>query len=410
MNKKNVASNYLVMAINLGFPIIITPVVSNLLGKTDFGVFSVIQVIYVLISAITDFGLSVFGTREITARHHPLEKVFWSSKVIRLTIGALGSLFLILALYFLKTIPVNFYSCFSIVAVSIGYALSPFWAANGLENTHRIISVYTVSRLFSTAIFILITFYYKNLWVSVIIFSITILLPNLLAFLVFLKTANILRFSFVSLSLIPEILKIGWPTAISSIMSVFFNGSVVIIVKGYFGFEVAAGYSVADRICRALLSVFAPLTNSLLPYVSSGFILAYNEGSKRILRTTFLLVPIYTLSAFLFSIFGTFLLSIFGKQYEEYITILQLLLLWSIFSIINNILGIQFLVALGKNRLYSSLFYFSSVILLLSYFILPRIFGINGIPYSLILSEGVFMVLLCIAVYITDREKSKQIV
>ena len=108
---------------------------------------------------------------------------------------------------------------------------------------------------------------------------------------------------------------------------------------------------------------FSPISQALYPHISVKFSQSFNSGRQTCKKTAKWVIPIFALAGVTIIILRNQLISIaFGKSYLIYSIIIIPLVIWMLLSVINNFLGIQYLVASGNQKLYSQAFTISSLI------------------------------------------------
>lgn len=118
-------------------------------------------------------------------------------------------------------------------------------------------------------------------------------------------------------------------------------------------------YSAATKIKSILVSIVTSLGAVLLPrvsyYIKHNMLEEFEKIKKKALNFVFLLATPMTLYFILFARYSIFFLS--GKEYERAIVPMQIIMPTLIFIGITNILGLQILVPLGKEKyvLYSEI-------------------------------------------------------
>lgn len=118
-------------------------------------------------------------------------------------------------------------------------------------------------------------------------------------------------------------------------------------------------YSAATKIKSILVSIVTSLGAVLLPrvsyYIKHNMLEEFEKIKKKALNFVFLLATPMTLYFILFARYSIFFLS--GKEYEGAIVPMQIIMPTLIFIGITNILGLQILVPLGKEKyvLYSEI-------------------------------------------------------
>ena len=84
----------------------------------------------------------------------------------------------------------------------------------------------------------------------------------------------------------------------------------------------------------------------------------------------------------------------FGNAYVGSSTLLIPFVIWVLFGIVNNFLGIQTLVASGHQKEYSNAFTISVAFMIILMLILGKYLGAYGIAYSSMISEMFLSLLL----------------
>lgn len=391
MNKRNLFGNYTVNMINLILPIATLPILTRILDKKSFGEYSIFLVWIVFASIIIDFGMSTSGVREVSSGVHDFGQWFWSSIAVRGLFAFI--LFLAIAIGLVKPFQLNFMVILAFGIATLSYALQIFWASNGLQNTHIVMPIFLVSKIFATLLSILVAFISKNLSVTLLAFSFSLLIPSLISFHRFASVSNIRRPKKKDFVLVKEVVNSGWSVSLANVFGILFNGSLILVTQWYFGVSEAAGISIADKVSRAVLGLAAPFTASMLPFVTQGFAIGKKEGVRRIVDKGKWLLSAYCLIGLLVIILSRSILSVFGPQFEDYSFQLQILTVWGFFSLLNNLIGIQYLVGSGLSKTYSAIFFLSGIFLIFLYTFMPKFLLVDGIVLSILLGEISFTVL-----------------
>ena len=77
----------------------------------------------------------------------------------------------------------------------------------------------------------------------------------------------------------------------------------------------------------------------------------------------------------------------YGLDYEKYSDILSFLSVWMLFGVVNNILGIQFLVASGRANIYNKCFAVSAIFSIIVFFSFAKKFSYYGIVAGMLGGE-----------------------
>lgn len=407
MDIKNFFGNYSITLINISIPVLTLPIVSNHLSKFEFGVYSTLQVAFIYIAALVDFGLTNFGTTYIAKNLGNVDGIVNAALIIRVFIAFI-SIIIFCIVFFLVKIPLDWPTLvLGTAAISIGNALLPFWVANGIQATHVIISGYLTTRILGAVALCIAVLLTRDLKMTLLFFCFGFFFSAALSFFQIRRYMNAGKIFFVQKD-VSFLVKSGWSVASSSIISVAFNGSLILVAQWYQGFAAVAAISIVDRLTRGLLGLASPLTTSFLPKVADGFGISFSVGVERLTKGAKLTLVPYFLITILVALFSERILSLFGHSYGQYYDLWIIMLIWSNFSLANNFLGIQYLIANERYRTYAKLFHLSLFILILFYSTLPIIWPKYGVVSSLLFGEIIFSVML-LSIAVRDRLKMKKI-
>ena len=171
-------------------------------------------------------------------------------------------------------------------------------------------------------------------------------------------------------------------------MSKIFSGFGVTILGIFSTSSMVGIYSAIYKIPYILTMFFSPISQSFFPFISKEFSDSYTNGIKKIKQVC---VPVFCLFVF-FSIciilFRKILIFIlFGEEYLEYSIIVIPMICQFIFAMINNFLGVQYLVANNQQSLYSKAFFVGCLGIVISNLILCSFFGIYGVSVASFVGE-----------------------
>ena len=199
-------------------------------------------------------------------------------------------------------------------------------------------------------------------------------------------------------------IKDGWYLFISQAMSKIFSGIGTTVLGAVATASAVGIYSAIYKIPYIMVLFFSPISQALYPHISVRFSDSFENGCKTVVKAAKLVIPAFALAGFAIILLRKQLILIaFGKEYLEYSAIIIPLVLWMLFSVINNFMGIQFLVASGNQKLYSCAFTIGSLITVGLNVLLGLIFGIYGVSAAAPIGEVSLTVLLYFGV-----KKAKQ--
>lgn len=205
-----------------------------------------------------------------------------------------------------------------------------------------------------------------------------------------LKYINII---FPEKKLFKVILKEGKDFFLASLYSVILNNSGIFLL-GIFTNPVIVGvYAAAEKIVKAVLSLFTPLTQAIYPYNCRKFSLSVFDGIEAAKKTG---IPIIIL-AFIAAVIVAITLPVaidYLNFPKETIFVGQILSAWIFFGVLNNVFGIQILSASGRSKIYSRMVFVSALITLLLITLLLQFCNATGVACAILLGEMFLSILL----------------
>lgn len=334
------------------FPLIVLPYLTRVLGVERFGQIAFAQAFIAYFAVLVDFGFGYSGTRQVSAeRGDPVRLRAIFSEVLWAKIF-LATISFTLMISFVEMQPARrpqfwlYMACYTVV---IGSVIAPEWFFMGIEKMKYITILGLISR--STATILVFSVVHRSsdyLWVPVLngagaavgacvghwalrkTFGVRILLPNLRGIVFQLRDGwdNFLSSIFISLYTTTNIFVLGLMT----------NSTEV----GY--------YSAAQRVSGGIGSLWGPVPQVLFPRFSLLFARDPQRG-KRQLRLTLVFAACVTFMLSMAGcLFAPFLVRHYlGARFTPSIPIVQILV-FNVFLVgVNNILGVQGLIA---NKMY----------------------------------------------------------
>lgn len=337
------------------------PIFSRLLDAVSFGNFIIFQTISSFIMVFVDFGLT-FSATHLLSKYG--KSIYALASLIRIVVAFIASLIIMLVNMNFEILPNEMYIYLSLVFISIGYAILPYWIYNASEESGKVAYLYFFSRCITLLIMVICVSWKPGLESAILAFSISNLVSSLPVamhavrnFGVFLKD--------LSLKSVRDIGKMLFMPAVSGLMGALFSSSLVILIGLNYGPDLAGKIAIADRISKFVMAAFAPLSNSLLPKSFSAFSKNYTSGLSFIRKNTAKLLMIYICIWVVIFTFRIPIFRFFGIESDEGYGYLVLLSLWGAFSLANNLFGVQYLSGQGRFSEYSLIFNFFAGILLI---------------------------------------------
>jgi PST family polysaccharide transporter len=400
-NKKLVSNFFslsVLQVLNTVLPLITFPYLIKVLGMELFGLLSFAIAFVNYFQVISDYGFNLTGTRDISrcdGNHKEMNLVYneiMSSKIVLTIISFLLMVLIVHTVPFFDKNWKIYYLTFGIV---LGQALFPYWFFQGIQEMKFITYFNVISKfLFTFLIFVFIKSQ-SDYWLVPVFTSLGYIVSSILT-LFYIRFKKNIKFEFQPLSSVKKCLKEGKYVFLSQVKIVFFNNFNVLVL-GFVSGNVAVGiYTSAEKIMRGIINLHAPVVSSVFPHFSKILHSSRDKALlqiKKIAGIGTLLYIIILVPLFIFS--KEFTILLYGEKGIQSAVIIQILILIPITIFLNNLLGTQILINLGKQKIFFKVMFFSFLINLVCVYPLTYYFSYIGTSISVLITE----VFILIAMY-----------
>lgn len=389
---------------NTVIPLLTIPYITRVLGTSNYGVFSLALNWITYFQVIVEYGFSFTGARKVSIYGDDVMQALYS-RIITARILLLCGTFLVMnGLSWILRVGIEQYVSMNILfLIILGVAFQLTWFFQGKQDMKLITIINAVSRLLSVLMVFALVHRESQLYLYCICYAVTFLFSAVLGILLAQKKYGVkVKLCKVSDALFE--IKDGWYLFISQVMSKIFSG-IGTTVLGAVATPSAVGiYSAIYKIPYIMILFFSPVSQALYPHISVRFSKSFESGRRAAVDAAKLMVPAFMLAGLaIIMLRKQLILFVFGKDYLEYSAIIIPLVLWMLFSVINNFMGIQFLVASGNQKLYSQAFTISSLVTVSLNVLLGSFYGIYGVSIAAPVGEMCLMVLLFFNVQKVNR-------
>lgn len=268
----------------------------------------------------------------------------------------------------------------------LGQILFPVWFFQGVEQMRYITIINIVSKiLFTIAIFVLVKQSSDYLLVPLLTSLGAIVAGIYSLFLVY--TRFDIKFKIQKIHILISYLKGGSNLFYTSVLGNLLTSSGTVILSFVSTNTVVGYYSAAERLFRAVVGLFAPITQALYP-ISCRKVM-YEETARSYIRKIALIIGgVAFFIGTTVAIFSEKIIAIvYGGAFLSYSYILAVMMIWLFFGVINNIIGIQYLSASRKDKFYTFSFVVAGLVtVLLNLVLIPHLL-INGVLVAMIVGE-----------------------
>jgi PST family polysaccharide transporter len=401
------AGNYLV-------PLLILPFVLRIIGPEKFGLLTYAQTFVFYFTIIVNYSFDYTATREISEHREDklkISRIFSSVLYCKLLLFAVATLVFIAVMFFIDQFKSNITVYVSTYLINVGFIFFPTWFFQGIQK----LTLTAFFNFFAKLLFALVLIFLINEEDDFLIFSIgssaAQVIVGLAAFLhaLYKYQVKIVATSFYE---IQRTLKGG--------LSIFFSNIVVslytntnLLILGWYTSVLEFGYfSAALKVALAVQSlVILPLGMTLFPHIGKAMQRSAEEGTnllKKYIKRVSLSVLLISVVIFIFA--EEIIVLLFGESFLLASDYLKILAFLPLVSGINNMVSVQGLINLKKDKQYLyitlAIFAFS---LPLNVILLPIFKGI-GTSMILIFSEVIMALLGSFYLFRkTTKEKTQTI-
>ena len=222
----------------------------------------------------------------------------------------------------------------------------------------------------------------------------TYIISSIIGLYIFKKKYK-LTFRFSDFRSIIKELKDGWFLFVSAAMICIFSNFGITVLGNNVSDSLVGVYSAIHKIPYVMSVLFIAVSRAIYPYVSKGFAVSSDAGLSRIKKALMPVVSCFILIGSVLIIFKDIIVGVaFGEEYASFSFLLIPFVLQFIFSIINNFVGVQSLVANGHSKEYSISISIGMLIIVISNIALIKYYGIGGAAYASLLSEALLTMIL----------------
>lgn len=377
------------------------PFIARTIGAVEFGKIGIAQTFGIVIILLMEFGSPLIATRKISIIKNNNKSIINYLSCILLSKIMLIPICLLISLLAIFCIPIFKNEPFLLLLVLVGaisQGFTPIWYFQGIEKM-KIISFSKVVFRLTGFIFILNFVSSPNdSWLVLLIFSTSSLCISIYLLIKMFSDVgyfNFIKFTNLKNSLL--FLKKSYQSFFLTIVPSVFQGINIAILSTYLT-PLHLGYFYgANRIYRAINSLYSPISQAFFPIISS-MAAKEKESTKELLRVyLFVILSLGLISLLLVLSFSKLIVvTILG---DEFLPSHQLLKFFSIvlpLTAISNALGRQFLMAINKDSFFVLSQLLASLVGFLSFIYFLNDLKIYAFPVSLIFYELFSIVLITI--------------
>lgn len=411
MDKKrlieNMISLFALRGVEYFLPLITIPYLVRVLGQGNYGLMSFVIAFVQFFIVVTNYGFEYTATKKISINRNNnavVSKTFFSVFIIKMLLGLACFILFVLLVYLIPKFRVDS-SLYLIGFIAvIGNVLLPIWFFQGMENMKFFTFVNIFVRTFTT---LSIFFFVNNstdYTIALFIQSSIPLLCGIVSIFIIYRKFEI-QFILPNMKELKEDFAEGWHVFTTSFMANILASSGTFVLGLFHSKEVVGIYAALEKLIKALIGLFSPVTQALFPRVSAKFSVSFQEGSTYVYRWGKVMSIFAIMAVLITSIFSFDILNLlFGDSYKNYDHLLQIFSIWVFTSVLNNFLGIQYLIGSGNQKIYTKAFVSCTIITILLFLIFAPVYSVLGIIIGVNIGE---IILTCSLMFYITRIRRK---
>lgn len=399
---QNTAMLYVMSIAKLIFPMLTLPYLTRVLSENSYGFVSYVRSCMTYIQLVVDFGFILSSVKDIVKAEGNLEKIGYITGNTFISKLLLSALSLIVLLFMCISIEILQINIFFVVLNFIAIALTSFFADflfRGIERMHYITVIYLISK----GVSVVLTFALVKNDKDILLIPILDITTNLIS--IFLTYFIIKRLGIrVRVSCIKDcftMLRDSFTYFLSSVASTAFAALNTVLI-GIFIKDLTqvAYWSLCLNVINAIQGLYAPITNSVYPFMIKVKNLAF------IHKVLLILMPFISAGCIICFAFADFaMLIVGGSKYLNAATLFRYLVPILFFSFPAQLYGWPTLGAIGMVRETTASTVVVATIQVLGIFFLVLINGFTLIHLA-ILRTVTEVCLLIMRMFITYRHKN----
>ena len=386
---RNATGLYILQVGSWLLPLATIAFLARRLGPENWGSLAFMQALGGYVIYLISYGFNWSATRDVARnRYNP-------DRLADLLAGVIGAKLALALLALLIVVPAGalvpaIHSHQSLLWPAMLWAFSsgftPSWFYQGLERMGFVARWDTLARLLSLAVILVVVRTPADTWKVLAVQGGLLLVATCVE----LGAAyRMVTFRLPTPRLAWQSLRLGWNTfLLAGAVSFYTIGNAFIL--GLFGSSAAVAYFAgAERLVKAFGSVVTPLTQAVFPRTSRLAASARGEAARLARNSLFVLGAagcVWGLAAFVMA--PLLIQLLLGPGFEAAIPVLRILALLPPLVALSQVLAVQWMLALGLDRLVNAVVFCASVLnVTLAFILVPRSMEI-GMAIAVVASEA----------------------
>lgn len=367
-NFRVLASNFLSLAVlqvlNILLPFLTIPYLLRVVGVEKFGLISFALAFVTFFQIVVEYGFNTIATRDVSIASkdsRAVQSIFNQVLTTKLFLLGISTLFFVGVVVLIPKFKADLLVYLFTYIMVIGQALFPVWLFQGLQQMKYITYLNVVFKTVCTLLIFLVVKQESDYFYAPLLTSLGFLFSGLASLWVVKFKFNI-RFSLCTFTQVREQLSKAKYLFLSEFQIALIANANVLIV-GFLLNDTAVGYyATAEKVIRAISNLQAPIINAFYPYISKLMLENKNKATQQIKKlarygSAIDLVGLLLLFALAPLIFRL----LFGTQTIESVLVFRIMIVFPLFSFLDQLFGKLILLTNNKENLFFKVFFYTSI-------------------------------------------------
>ncbi len=383
---ENFISYFLFKVVDAVIPLIVIPYLTTVVGLQKYGIYAFAFSLIFYLQNIIQFGFDLSAVRDIALIRDDkikLSKTYNSVLTSQVYLFFITIIILALCLLFVPKLSEYYMIYFFFVILLFGELLFPTWFFLGMEKMRFITIVNVVSKSsFAIFCFLLIKDESQFIYIS-LYHSIGFIIAGIISQIVIYKKFGI-RFRFAQFSNVKQTTKEAWSAFLTLVSPTIYHNTSIFLVGFYWPRKYSGIMEISTKVSGAFAMVNTIMTNVLYPYLNRNKAVIYLVKYAFIGLGIILSLAMYFMSGFLIELW-------LGNDPDvlEIVRVVKYLSPCPFLSSVISTFGINGLMIYKKDKLYSRIIVFGSVIGLITGLILIPEYGYIGGALTIVVALSV---------------------
>ncbi|WP_261664950.1 oligosaccharide flippase family protein [Deinococcus sp. Marseille-Q6407] len=394
---KNLLGVYGVQFGSIVLPLILIPLMARTLGPELWGHFVTLQALALALTLVVDYGFGFSATRYIARHQDDPQAIRDCVNAVLSAKALLALLLLLIAAVIFMTMPAfqeSPWGFWAAMIFAITQGSSPLWYFQGKEDVFPV-AVRDISlRALATIVLVLTLKDFSNDWYYFLVFSLFNGLSYIYSTLLMLRETG--RYE-IKPSKIIYFLKDGAQMFIFRAFGSLYGVTNVMLLRTFASASAVGFYSNAEKSVGVSRSMLPPFTQVMFPKVASLLSKDPEKAWQALMKSyAILLLASLAMSTGLYILSDWIIALLFGNAYMASSRIMKILSIALPFVATYDVFGIQWLLSLGKDKVFTNITVFCSLVALAIACFIAAPYGARGLAYCSVFIDGLSASLMVI--------------